>query len=249
VGVNNGTVPASGKVPISTLEQSIVNFAVDPNTGTLTQQDYFQPANYANLNKGDKDISSSGVALLDSTTFSGGGVNRVAVCGSKSGVLYVLDADNLGGYRMGAGGTDAVLQEIPFTTGGGFYSGVGSYPLEGGYIYMCTTGTTLKAYKLIFDNLGRPNFQYVAQSNFTLGCRGTPVVTTLNGQPGTGVVWMADSSKGLVAFNAVPNGAVLTQIALGYGTGGLAKFQRPVFGNNRAYVLSSSQFKAIAPAA
>ncbi len=107
VGVNNGTVPASGKVPISTLEQSIVNFAVDPNTGTLTQQDYFQPANYVTLNKGDKDISSSGVALLDSTTFTGGGVNRVAVCGSKSGMLYVLDADNLGGFRMGAGGTDA----------------------------------------------------------------------------------------------------------------------------------------------
>jgi hypothetical protein len=79
-----------------------VNFGVDPLAGILTQQDYFQPINYAELNSGDKDISSSGVALLDPATFSGGGVNRVAITGSKAGTIYVMDADNLGGYKMGA---------------------------------------------------------------------------------------------------------------------------------------------------
>lgn len=79
-----------------------MNFGVDPFTGVLTQQDYFEPTNYAKLNTGDKDISSSGVTLLDSTTFSGGGVKRVAISGSKAGVIYVMDADNLGGFKMGA---------------------------------------------------------------------------------------------------------------------------------------------------
>lgn len=103
IGVNNGlnVKPASGKIPITTLGSTIVNFGVDPFAGKLTQQDYFQPLNYAKLNSGDRDISSSGVSLLDSTTFSGGGVNRVGISGSKAGIVYVVDADNLGGYRMG----------------------------------------------------------------------------------------------------------------------------------------------------
>jgi hypothetical protein len=65
------------------------------------QQDYFQPINYVKLNDGDKDISASGVSLLEPTTFIGGGVNRVAISGSKAGTIYVLDADDLGGYKVG----------------------------------------------------------------------------------------------------------------------------------------------------
>ena len=98
--------PHPGKVPISTLGQAIVNMGVDPATGKLTQQDFFVPVGYAKLNSGDKDFSSSGVTLLDPVTFSGGGTNRVAVAGSKVGTIYVLDADNLGGYMNGPGKTD-----------------------------------------------------------------------------------------------------------------------------------------------
>jgi hypothetical protein len=94
--------PASGKVPISTLGQAIVNIGVDPVTGKLTQQDFFVPVGYMKLNKGDKDFSSSGVTLLDPVPFSGGGVNRVALAGSKVGTVYIVDADNLGGYKNGA---------------------------------------------------------------------------------------------------------------------------------------------------
>jgi hypothetical protein len=98
--------PYSGKVPISTLGQAIVNMGVDPVTGKLTQQDFFVPVGYAKLNSGDKDFSSSGVTLLDPVTVSGGGTNRVAVAGSKVGTIYVLDVDNLGGYMNGPGKTD-----------------------------------------------------------------------------------------------------------------------------------------------
>jgi hypothetical protein len=73
----------------------------DLAAGTLTQQDYFQLINYVKLNDGERNISASGVSLLDSTTFTGGGVNRVAISGSKAGKIYVLNADNLGGYKMG----------------------------------------------------------------------------------------------------------------------------------------------------
>ncbi len=75
---------------------------VDPVTGIISQGDFFVPANYATFNAGDKDVSSSGVSLLDHFPFSGGGVNRVAISGSKAGYVYVMDADNLGGFKMGA---------------------------------------------------------------------------------------------------------------------------------------------------
>ena len=79
-----------------------MNIGVDPVTGKLTQQDYFMPVGYAKLNQGDKDFSSSGVTLLDPNPFSGGGVNRVSLSGSKVGPVYIVDADNLGGYKNGA---------------------------------------------------------------------------------------------------------------------------------------------------
>jgi hypothetical protein len=94
--------PASGKIPISTLGQAVVNIGVDPVTGLLSKQDYFMPVGYAKLNTGDKDFSSSGVTLLDPNTFSAGSVTRVAVAGSKVGTIYVMDANNLGGYKNGA---------------------------------------------------------------------------------------------------------------------------------------------------
>ncbi|KAH8881048.1 hypothetical protein GQ53DRAFT_519509 [Thozetella sp. PMI_491] len=109
-GVNkNQGVPANGKVPISTLEQVVANFAVDPNTGILTQQDYFEPYNFdTQLNGGDQDISSAGVALLDRGTFNAPavGVSGIAVASGKNGVIYIMNADNLGGFANN-GGKDA----------------------------------------------------------------------------------------------------------------------------------------------
>jgi hypothetical protein len=88
-------------VPISALDQCAVNFGIDGSTGVLTQTDYFEPTEYQSLDGGDRDFGSSGIALLDPGTFSGGGVTRVAVAGGKSGKVYVLNADDLGGFKMG----------------------------------------------------------------------------------------------------------------------------------------------------
>jgi hypothetical protein len=100
-GDNGAGIPASGKKAISTLEQVVADFGVDPSTGVLTQDDYFEPFEYDSLNGGDKDFGSSGVALLDPSTFFGTGISRLAVAGGKSGKVYILNADNLGGYAQG----------------------------------------------------------------------------------------------------------------------------------------------------
>ena len=81
------------------------------------------------MDGGDQDLGSSGLTLLDPTVFKGTGVARIAVTAGKNGKIYVLNADNLGGYKMGAGQTDAVIQT--FLTDTSVFGGSGSYPLEG----------------------------------------------------------------------------------------------------------------------
>jgi hypothetical protein len=89
-GVNKGTTPYSGKKYSSTLEQVVANFAVDPNSGSLTQADWFEPYNFdTQLDGGDRDMASAGVALLDRNTFNapGVGVNGIAVASGKDGIV------------------------------------------------------------------------------------------------------------------------------------------------------------------
>jgi hypothetical protein len=102
-GQNGGAAgkAASGKVYLSTVEQCVVNMGVNPSTGALTQQDYFEPYAYDSNNGGDLDFGSAGVSLLDPTVFYGTGVSRIAVAGGKDGKFYVMNADNLGGFAGG----------------------------------------------------------------------------------------------------------------------------------------------------
>lgn len=52
----------------------------------------------------------------------------------KSGKMYILNLDNLGGYQQGPNKLDAVPQVVQNENS--VYAGAGVYPLEGGYIYI-----------------------------------------------------------------------------------------------------------------
>ena len=103
-GDNGKGTPASGKIPISTLQQATVNMGVS-TAGVFSQNDYFEPYEYTTLDLTDLDFGSSGAALL-SPYFSGGGVTQIVITGGKSGKLYIMDANNLGGFREGNNLTD-----------------------------------------------------------------------------------------------------------------------------------------------
>jgi iron transport multicopper oxidase len=112
------------------------------------------------------------------------------------------------------------------------------------------------------DGTGRPLFTLAGKTAATYAGHGVPTVTSLNGQPGTGIVstfiplqivqylitqpqvWISDTNKGLVAFKAVPVGGVLQPITIA-ATGGLTKYQRPVFGNGHVYVTGSNVIFAL----
>jgi hypothetical protein len=107
----NQGLPSSGRVHLSTLSECIVNLAVNPQNGSLTQQDYFEPANYIAMDLGDRDLGSGGVCLPDPSVFSGGGIARLAITCGKNGNCFITNADNLGGYKMASGG-DAIVQTL-----------------------------------------------------------------------------------------------------------------------------------------
>ncbi|KAK3378034.1 WSC domain-containing protein [Podospora didyma] len=225
---------ASGRVHLDTLSECIVNMAIDPVTGVVTQQDYFEPYTYLALDSTDRDLGGGGVSILP---FGGGGVNRLAATAGKNGQCYITNADNLGGYKMAPGGGDAIIQTITPPTGTAMFANVGAYPLEGGYLYMTPVGSPTYVYALGADGNGKPAFSLAGQtpdkSTGRVGT-GSATITTLNGQPGTGILWLSDPDNGIRAYNAVPNNGVLTRITLP-PTPVLPKFQRPVFGNGRYY--------------
>ncbi|KAH0046468.1 hypothetical protein KCU78_g6, partial [Aureobasidium melanogenum] len=91
------------------------------------------------------------------------------------------------------GGSDGVVQTI--NTQKAVFGGSGSYPLEGGFLYSTPVGYPTYVYQLGFDGAGVPQFAQVASTKETSAGRvgvGIPTITSLNGEPGTAILWMTD---------------------------------------------------------
>ncbi|TGO18331.1 hypothetical protein BPAE_0385g00030 [Botrytis paeoniae] len=80
----NGDMPTSGRTPLSTLHEVVLNFAVSP-AGKINLSDYFDPFEYVPMGAGGRDLGSGGVALLVSTVFVSTGVSRIAVVIGRMG--------------------------------------------------------------------------------------------------------------------------------------------------------------------
>jgi len=61
----------------------------------------------------DRDLGAGSVILPDPKIFNGGGIQRLAIAVGKNGIAYVMNADNLGGYKLSVGGTDGIIQTVP----------------------------------------------------------------------------------------------------------------------------------------
>ncbi|KAH6692719.1 hypothetical protein F5X68DRAFT_250938 [Plectosphaerella plurivora] len=234
-GMHNGNLPANGRDPMSTLSHTTVRMELSAD-GKFSQIDYFQPYEYTSLNAADRDVGSGGFMVLDPTVFKGTGVDRMGIIAGKHRRAYVLNANDLGGFRNGPGALDKTIQTIELP--GSVYGGWGSYPHEGGYVYVTTIGFPLQAFRLGHDAEGRPVFSEAGRSTWTSAGRvgvGQMTVTSTNGQPGTGIVWITDVTDGLRAFKAIPENGEMIEIPLPRPLRGANKFQRPVFGDGRVY--------------
>jgi hypothetical protein len=129
---------------------------------------------------------------------------------------------------------------IAHSDGDAVFTNGGSYPLEGGWYYITPLGSPTYVYQLGFSSSGVPGFTLAAQTTVTSGWAvgvGPPTITTVNGRPGSAILWVMDKNAGLRAHYAVPSNGKMTQIPLP-ASPALSKFQRPVFGNGRYYISS-----------
>ncbi|OAP63261.1 hypothetical protein AYL99_02488 [Fonsecaea erecta] len=227
-------IPVNGRNPPTALEEAAVHMAINDD-GSLTVVDFFMPWEKVQLDGADKDLGTSPLELLPSE-FSCGDVERIGVVTGKSGKTYWLNLDNLGGYQNGPNKLDNVLQV--YQNENSVYAGAGVYPLEGGYIYINVIQYQTHVFKFSCND-GVPYFNKVADSPeknaYILGV-GHGTVTSLNDQPGTGLVWTSDvEGSNLRIYNAIPDeNGLMTEIN-SFVTPGTTKFTRPVFGNGIVY--------------
>ncbi|KAJ4327142.1 hypothetical protein N0V84_002404 [Fusarium piperis] len=228
------TIPVNGFTPPTAMEQAAVHMSINDD-GSLSVIDFFMPFEKQELDGADKDLGTSPLELLPSQ-FSCGDIKRMGVVTGKSGKTYWLNLDDLGGYRNGPNRKDRVIQT--FQNENSVYAGAGVYPLEGGYIYINVIQYPTHVFKFSCTN-GVPYFTKVADSPtknaYILGVsHGT--TTSLNGQPGTGLLWVSDvQNTNFKIYDAVPKDGYLNVIR-NFTIVGITKFSRPVFGDGMAYI-------------
>jgi hypothetical protein len=212
---------------------SLLKFSVS-RTG-LTRLDYFTPGNEQILSQNDDDLSGSGFTLLPGNLLLGGG---------KEGVLYLLNANNLG--RKVANDTQ-IPQRIQVNGGhvmGGpvFWTPSGEEPI----IYNWSEDDNLLAYRLSGGKLTGPIAQGQVMSPGHPG--GSLIVSAKGSTPGTGIVW-ASMPTNQDAIHILTGGILraydaenLTQVwtseqnATRDRVGTLIKFVPPVVANGKVFM-------------
>lgn len=233
-------VPVKGFNPPTSLEEAALHMTINAD-GSLDLVDFFMPWEKQALDGADKDLGTSPLEILPSQ-FACGEYKRIGVVTGKSGKTYWLNLDNLGGYRNRGGIDDDVIQVYPHPNS--VYAGAGVYPLEGGYIYINVIQYPTQVFKFACNN-GVPSFIPMAKSPannaYILGVsHGT--TTSLNGQEGTGLLWVTDvQGLNLKIYNAVPKDGLLVMIN-SFNIPGTTKFTRPVFGDGIVYVGTTQGF-------
>jgi hypothetical protein len=168
---------------------------LDLTNGVLTIQDSFTPSNQANLSSADQDLGSGGAVLLPPQT--GAHPNLLVEVG-KSGTIYVVDRDAMGGFN---GGSDNVVQEFQTEIGGIW--GMPAY--WNGNVYFWGKNDNLKAFSVTGGNLSAgPNSVGADESGFPAP---TPAISS-NGTT-NGIVWaiqtdnyLSNGSEILRAYDA-----------------------------------------------
>ncbi|KAI0470505.1 WSC-domain-containing protein [Xylariaceae sp. FL0804] len=235
-------IPVPGRQPPSSLEEAAVNAVVNDD-GTITPIDFFMPWEKKALDGGDLDLGTSPLQLLPPSTFSCPNAKRLGVVTGKSGKTYILNLDDLGGYQM-RNNLDAVPQQ--WLNENSVYAGAGVMPLDGGYIYINVIRYQTHVWKFGCDGSGNVAFTHVADTKelnaYILGV-GHGTTTSLNGQPGTGLVWTSDvEGLNLRIYKAVPDQNGVLEMINSFNVPGSMKFGRPVFGDGTCYVASNQGY-------
>ncbi|OZJ06053.1 hypothetical protein BZG36_01167 [Bifiguratus adelaidae] len=235
-GDTSVTTRTPGKNPGKILE-AVVALNISKINGKLSATDFFEPYNYTRFR--DTDLGSGGLTLLPSQYFGTKTIPNIGVVSGKSGHIYILDADHLGGYQTGPNHGDGVLQRI-FIAGASSYAEASAYP-EGGYLYLNMFGKNTQVFKYGL-NKGVPQFHLVGEGQTKVNrLAGSPQITSVNGQSAS--LWYTDVGGFLYVYDAVPVKGILPMIRSWNLTAKhpqpVNKFVRPAIGNGHVYIATS----------
>ena len=248
----NGVSPAPGKgsSPPGQLAESVVRLGVNSN-GSLSARDFFSPKNAPALDAADHDLASGAPVGLPFGTTS---LPNLLIQAGKTGNVFLLNRDGLGGREQGANkGDDTVAQAGPFGGQFGHVATFGDTPTltsannagSNDYIYYLGKNDNLRALRFHLSS-GSPVLSDVANSTFTFAfSSGSPVVTSNGTDPASAIVWV-DSSSGstgtkarLDAFDAMPqtvSGSLRMKMIWSAPIGTASKFTIPATDSGRVYI-------------
>jgi hypothetical protein len=211
---------------------------LDLTNGAPTIQDEFTPSNQAELDAYDGDQGAGGLLILPTQTT--GSYPNMLVQAGKSGEVFLLDRDNLGGYSTTG---DQVVQELPYSVGN-----VGTWTMPAywnGNIYYWAQLDTLKVFPLVNGLLTGP----AASSTEKYGYPGANPTISANGNT-EGIVWTIESDGYMTGGPAVLQAHSASNASTLYSSNtnfsrddpGLAvKFTVPTVANGKVYVGAQSQ--------
>jgi hypothetical protein len=267
---NGGTAapgPGRGVPQPSGLGECVIKLAT--TGGRLKLADYFCPSDAALLNTYDGDLGSGSPTGLPASFGTPKDPDLLVEAG-KSGEVYLLNRNNLGGVDQGPSGGDDVVSE----TGprGGVWSHPAVWPGDGGYVYITTSspGATgkgsgnsgeLDVYQRVVSD-GAVSLNWVGHGPTTPFGTGAPIVTSDGTDAGSAVVWdiirtgsaMNDNAANLVAFAAVPvagsinNPAASLPVLWKASVGNSTKFNPPLAYDGKIFVANfDGQILAFGP--
>jgi len=185
------------------------------------------------LDENDFDLGGSGLLQLPSNSFGTSAHPNIGAITGKDGIMYVVDVDNLGGYKQGTNGGDKVIQKLKVGGTGHEVRSWGAVYLREQMVYYVSHGEPIKAFKYS-SNTGR--FSFVGQTSTVFGNRsGSLAITAIDNTAGTGIVWIYDSlNSQLLTYHAVPSSGVLAPIRAFDMNG--CKFTTPTFDGGKVYM-------------
>ena len=207
-------------------------------TTDLNVADFFTPWNQATLDDNDVDLGSGGVMLLPDQP---GAQPHLMLAAGKTGAIYLIDRDNLGGYQECGSTCDNVVQVLPDGTIGGAFDTPAYF--NGLVYYHGSWGDVLHAFQLSNGLLSQ-----VSQSSTPFGYPGATPSISANGSD-NGIVWTlqvdAYFSSGPAVLHAYDAGNLANEL---YNSGtapadqldGAVKFTVPTVANGKVYVSTQS---------
>ena len=241
----NGTFDATAPNYTNAMDYGDSIIKLDLNNGAPTMNangtvvgDDFTPHDQAHMDNADEDVASGGVVLLPDSVGGGGGAHQLVQVG-KSGRVFVLNRENLGGYNP----NNTTDPEQAASVGGLW----GAPAYWNGNVYIWGTYDNLKAFS--FAN-GALSANPTSTSNESAATYSPTPSVSANGTS-NGIVWSLKtdnySSQGTAILYAHDASNVATLLYSSESNeardnpGNSVKFIVPTVINGKVYVGSESQ--------